>query len=126
MIQDKVVEKIKGQNLSWLERRSGVDLCTIKAWIQGQGASLFNSECVLQALGYEYAVDDERTDDLQAMIGELYKIRSVTLDTLVAKTGISKPSIWTTVTGERSPTIERAEKIIKALGHTLTIRKAVR
>lgn len=36
MIQDKVVEKIKGQNLSWLERRSGVDLSTIKAWIQGQ------------------------------------------------------------------------------------------
>lgn len=127
MIQDKILEKMDGKDLVWLERRSGVNISTLKAWSQGrQGMSLFNSECVLQALGYQYAIDDERTDDLQAMIAELYKIKNVTVDMIVARTGICKQSIWTTVTGERSPSIDRAEKLIKAMGHTLSIRKAVK
>lgn len=62
-ITDVLIELILSSNLSieTLSQRSGVAASTIRSWInEGRSPSLYNAECVLNALGFRMKVEEEK------------------------------------------------------------------
>jgi len=79
---------------------------------------LTSDEAVAEYL--QAAMDDGDTALLAAVLGDIARARGMTH--LARDTGLSRESLYKSLSGERSPSSDTLFKVMKALGFQLTVR----
>ena len=84
-------------------------------------ANYLNDEADIAAY-LQVAIDDGDPAVLAAALGDIAKARGMTQ--LARDTGLSRESLYKSLSGERSPSSETLFKVIRALGFKLAVKPA--